>query len=212
MTEARISQFIDQLANTQVPRDTVNQYNHSNSHNAIRRHNLARYLSQMLELQPKTLLVAEAPGYKGMRLTGVPFSSRAFIRDGIDGVPIFGEVNGYQAPIDEDNPSEREQTATIVWEVLRDVRPLPLSWNTSPFHPHRQGELLSNRKPRKPELDIGQEFLLEIMDMYPFETFIAIGNTADGVLSKLGIDHHKVRHPAQGGKNDFVRGMQDILR
>ncbi len=211
MTDKQINHFIEQLATTQVPRDTVNQYDYNNQHNGIRRHNLAHYLSQMLELQPKILLVAEAPGYKGMRLTGVPFSSRALIRDGIEGVPIFGEVNGYQEPTDADNPAEREQTATIVWEVLRDVHPLPLSWNTSPFHPHRPGELLSNRKPRKPELDIGREFLLAIIDMYPFETFIAIGNTADDLLNKLGLDHHKVRHPAQGGKNDFVRGMRELL-
>jgi hypothetical protein len=34
-----------------------------------------------------------------------------------------------------------------------------------------------------------------------------MGNKAAESLNKLGIPHEKVRHPAQGGKSDFVRGM-----
>ena len=37
-----------------------------------------------------------------------------------------------------------------------------------------------------------------------------MGNKAAESLNKLGIQHEKVRHPAQGGKNDFVRGMIEL--
>lgn len=203
--------FIQQLAATPAPPDSVNQFDDSSPHNAIRQHNLRRYLTQMAAQKPHVLLVAEAPGYKGMRLTGVPFSSRKFIQEGIDGVPVFGTQNGYQSPPDDDNPAWSEQTATIVWGVLRDVRPLPVSWNTYPFHPHQPGKPLSNRKPRQPEIELGEGFLRQIMTLFDFQTVVAIGNTADDKLTQLGIDHHKVRHPAQGGKNDFVAGMRAIF-
>jgi len=203
--------FIDDLARTEVPDDAMNQYAYDDPLNEVRRHNLLLYLQQMQAMQPQVMLIAEAPGYKGMRLTGVPFSSRAFVRDGIDGVSIFGTHNGYIEPTD-DYQSEREQTATIVWSVLKDVRPLPLSWNSYPFHPHRPGKLLSNRKPRKPEIEIGRPFLLKMLEMFPVKTVIAVGNTADDTLNMQDIDHLKVRHPAQGGKNDFVAGLTEILR
>ncbi len=203
--------FIDQLSQTSVPDDATNQYALDDPCNSARRHNLLCYLQQMHKIQPEVMLIAEAPGYKGMRLTGVPFSSRAFVRDGLEGVPILGTQNGYIAPGDEDNPGEREQTATIVWSVLRHVKRLPVSWNSYPFHPHRPDNLLSNRKPRKPEIEIGRPFLLQMLEFFPVRTVVAVGNTADDTLSGLGIEHLKVRHPAQGGRNDFVVGLRAIL-
>ena len=43
--------------------------------NQLRRHNLTRYLSAMEQSRPTLLLVGEAPGYRGCRLTGIPFTS-----------------------------------------------------------------------------------------------------------------------------------------
>jgi hypothetical protein len=86
-----------------------------------------------------------------------------------------------------------------------------LIWNAYPFHPHRLGQTLSNRAPRKPETDLGISFLRELMDIFACENIIAVGNVADASLNRMGVAHHKVRHPAQGGKNDFVRGMQRHL-
>lgn len=206
-----ISDFVGKLARTPALPDVVNQYDFSNPHNAARRNNLLRYLTQMAELRPSALLVGEAPGYRGMRLTGVTFSSRAIIRDGVPGLPLFGEANGYIMPPDEDNPAQKEQTATIVWGVLKDIQPLPLNWAAFPFHPHQPGNLLSNRKPRKTEFEMGKTFLRDILAMFDFQTVIAIGNVADESLSDLDVPHLKVRHPAQGGKNEFVAGMHKIF-
>jgi uracil-DNA glycosylase len=54
-------------------------------------------------------------------------------------------------------------------------------------------------------------FLQDFIDLFNFETVIAVGNVADDTLNRMSTEHHKVRHPAQGGKNDFVRGMREIL-
>lgn len=46
--------------------------------------------------------------------------------------------------------------------------------------------------------------------MFSIEKVIAMGNKAEESLNKLGIGCEKVRHPAQGGKNEFVDGIRSI--
>lgn len=58
--------------------------------------------------------------------------------------------------------------------------------------------------------DIGEKHLLKIIDMFSIEKVIAMGNKAEESLNKLGIGCEKVRHPAQGGKNEFVDGIRSI--
>ncbi|GAB4508439.1 MAG: uracil-DNA glycosylase [Anaerolineae bacterium] len=205
-----IEEFIDQLARTPAPPDSVNQYAYgTDENNGYRRANLRRYLEQMTALKPTVMLIAEAPGYRGMRITGVPFSSRALLKEGIPGQPLFGE--GYHVPEDGDPKAWREATATIVWSVLQDVHPPSVHWNSYPFHPHLPGQPQTNRKPRKPEVDLGRPFLEAIIAIFQPEMLIAVGNTAHEALASVGIQAEKVRHPAQSGRNDFVAGMTRLL-
>ena len=37
-----------------------------------------------------------------------------------------------------------------------------------------------------------------------------MGNKAAESLNRLGIQYEKVRHPAQGGRNGFIRGMAEL--
>lgn len=207
----QITDFVHDLANTQPCHDSVNQYAHDNPKNAIRRANLTRYLQQMHTLKPKIMLIAEAPGYRGARLTGVPFSSRAILQDGIDGVPLFRLENGYQLPDDTENTAWKEATATIVWNTIHRFSPPPLNWNSYPFHPHLPDKPLTNRKPHKPETEIGKHFLTRLIAMFDIEHIVAVGNTAEATLNAMNIPCEKVRHPAQGGKNDFVTGIQKLF-
>ncbi|MPN64510.1 hypothetical protein SDC9_212285 [bioreactor metagenome] len=46
--------------------------------------------------------------------------------------------------------------------------------------------------------------------MFNIEKVVAMGNKAEESLKKLGISCEKVRHPAQGGKNEFVEGIRMI--
>ena len=101
----------------------------------------------------------------------------------------------------------KEATATIIWNTLLQYKVKSLGWNAFPFHPHKEGNPDSNRTPLKKELLMGQDFLLQMIEMFCIKRVVAVGNKAEESLRKLGIDCEKVRHPAQGGKNDFVRGI-----
>ena len=161
---------------------------------------------------PRTLLVMEAPGYRGCRLTGLPVTSRKIMLEGVPALKIFGREAGYQDV--DDVGFERvygEQSATIVWGALSGLVAPPLIWNAFPFHPHTPGQPRSNRKPRAAEIELGARFLRSLLADWRFEQVIAVGNVADETLCREGVGGEKVRHPAQGGKKDFVRGLSDLL-
>ncbi|GAB5494185.1 MAG: uracil-DNA glycosylase [Phototrophicaceae bacterium] len=193
--------------------DVYNQYAPDDANNAIRRDNFKRYLNLILAQKPKHLMVMEAPGYRGCRLTGIPVTSYKIMLEGLDNLEIFGEEKGYHASNDEGFENiYGEQSATIVWTTLNDLQITPLIWNTFPFHPHKLKQARTNRKPRVAETKLGLSYLHPIIEFFKPEVIIAVGNVAHDTMSKGNINCHKVRHPAQGGKNDFVAGLQELLR
>jgi uracil-DNA glycosylase len=209
-----IATLIHDLASVEVAADDVfNQYQLGNNpNNAIRRANFTLYLQQIAERQPITLLVMEAPGYRGSRLTGVPVTSRKVLLEGVPALKLFGTENGFQDVADAGfEHIYSEQSATIVWNTLAELRHVPLIWNTFPFHPHETGKPLTNRRPRKRETELGGKFLQRVIDLFTPELIIAVGNVAHETLTGIGIPSAKIRHPAQGGKNDFVAGLTALL-
>jgi len=115
-------------------------------------------------------------------------------------------------PDDHVEPSFRpyvsEQSATIVWQTLADLDAAPLLWNAFPFHPHPSGRPAANRTPRASEVQIGLGYLRLLLAEVEIKRFAAVGNIAARALSLLGCAYTLVRHPAQGGKQDFVRGLR----
>ena len=207
-----IDALIRDLSQARLSADAFNEYAPGHANNAIRRANLRLYLRAMTARSPQTLLVMEAPGYRGCRLTGVPVTSRKVLLEGAPKLQMFGAEAGYRDV--GDAGFERvygEQSATIVWGTLADLRALPMIWNTFPFHPHRAGQPLSNRKPRAAETALGSVFLLRVLALWRFRQVIAVGNVAFQTLGDLGIECRKVRHPAHGGKHDFVAGLSALL-
>ena len=209
--QGRIDALIAALASAGTASDAFNQYALSCPRNATRRHNLRLYLRHMAECRPPALMVMEAPGYRGCRLTGLPVTSRALLLEGSPRLGILGSERGYR---DVDDPGferiYREQSATIVWAALEDIEMLPFIWNTFPFHPHRPGQALTNRKPRAAEIKQGMHFLRLVMAIWHFQLVIAVGNVAYDALSGESLDCVKLRHPAHGGKNDFVTGLRSL--
>lgn len=205
----KLKDFVEELAVTEVTPNVYNQYSYEGEENAVRRNNLLIYLHNMYKLKPKLILVGEAPGYRGCRLTGVPFTSEHLLRNNMKGLELFGEKSGYKLA----GPSEKllkEATATIIWGTLLKYNMLSLAWNAFPFHPHKAGEGESNRTPLKQELIIGQKFLVNIIEIFNIKKVVAVGGKAEESLGKLNISCSKVRHPAQGGKNEFVEGIRKI--
>jgi len=213
ITDDHIDAIIKSLATAETADDAYNEYAPTTDNNAIRRANLKLYLQTMRDRMPDTLMVMEAPGYRGCRLTGVPVTSRKIMLEGVPELDMFGTDKGFQNVDDEG--FERvfgEQSATIVWTTLADLEVVPFIWNTFPFHPHKKGNPLTNRKPRKPETRFGGDILQQVIDLWDFQQIIAIGNVAYDTMTEFEIDCVKVRHPAQGGKNDFVAGLTELLQ
>lgn len=210
--------FIKSLADTSVPAYAFNQYaHHDPAHtkeqragNRIRRENLLRYLSEMQNRRPTTLMVGEAPSHRGARLTGIPFCSETIVLGGIDEIDMFGQRRGYRKSRELERMST-EASATIVWGTIRVIESLPLLWNAFPFHPFRPDHPFSNRLPTREELRIGQPFLRELADIFRIRKVVAIGNSAAHSLELLNIPNVKIRHPSQGGKPAFVAGARREL-
>ena len=212
-SEIQIEALIDRLAREDTAADTFNEYAYGIARNDIRRENLRLYLQHMSALMPNAMLVMEAPGYRGCRLTGVPVTSRKILLEGAPRFDIFGSEAGYRDVDDEGfEDIYGEQTATIVWGTLAELGMLPFIWNTYPFHPCKLGIPRSNRKPRRAETEAGAEFLQEVIELWRIRRVIAVGNVAHETLGRIGINCDKVRHPAHGGKNEFVAGLEVLFR
>lgn len=201
-----IDVFIEALAAHEAPPAVFNPYSYTHAANATRRANLRLYLRERGVERPLILLVGEAPGYRGCRLTGVPFTSEAILLDGT----AFGQTRGYRKTGETDRPT-REATATIVWEQLGTHACTPLVWNAFPFHPHRPGEPWSNRTPRRTEIARGEPFLHRLLAMFAPQCVVAVGNKARTALTAWSIDHHHVRHPSHGGKQEFSADLTALL-
>ncbi|MBN1311743.1 MAG: uracil-DNA glycosylase [Anaerolineae bacterium] len=175
---------------------------------AIRRENLLHYLVDMEKRRPHMLLLFEAPGYRGCALSGIPVTSERIMLKGIDKWGLFG--TGYRATSDHPQ-GVAEMTATILWNVLDEhVAHSPLIWNTVPLHPHRPGQAQSNRSPRKHEEKLGLPFIEMLVELFEFEIIGAVGRVAQRALNGMGYQAVPLRHPSQGGKEEFIQGLLEI--
>jgi uracil-DNA glycosylase len=136
---------------------TFNQYASS----AGRRRRLAAYLESRREA--RYLLVGEAAGYRGARVSGIPFTSERQLTD--------------------DGPAEA--TATIVHRTLAElgITEDVLLWNVVPTHP---GTPAANRRPTSAEIRGGMPFLEELV---AGRTPIAVGRIAECVLGGGYVRH-----------------------
>lgn len=206
----RLEPFLDRLAATPSPPDAHNPWSDETPYGAIRRNNLRLYFAELLERGVDTMLLGEAPGYQGCRRTGIGFTSEPQLIYGIPELGLFGEERGYRLTGEFDK-MRKEPSATIVWGELARWQFVPLIWASFPFHPHKPGKPESNRPPRRGEIEFGREIFLELIEAFRIEKIFAVGNVAHGTLAAIGIDAPKVRHPSQGGKPDFVRGIEWVV-
>ena len=205
-----VSDFVERLAAVEVGPACTNFFNQAVPANAIRRHNLELYLQEMLERRPKVLLVGEAPGFRGMRITGVPFTNRVILGGAANSFGLFGPGKGYVLPPEAAGVAA-EPTATVLWQVLEEVGFLPLLWSAFPWHPHQPGQPMSNRTPRPSEAVLGTPFWQALAELFSVQSVVAVGNVAHQSMLRNGVDARKIRHPAHGGRAGFKRGLEQLL-
>jgi len=202
----QIEKFIEDLGNENNGKlgFSENLYFGDSRESLIRKHNLLTYFVHMKKLKPKILLLGEAPGYKGCRLTGVPFTSEKILSNHL----FFKELN-FQFI---NNNFESEQSATIVWNALNDFENKPLIWNIFPFHPYDGKDFSTNRTPNENELELGQKILMKLLEIFEIEIIVAVGRKSELKVKELNRTSTYVRHPANGGKNKFVAGINEIFK
>jgi uracil-DNA glycosylase len=122
---------------------------------------LERYLDERADAP--VVLVAEAPGYRGTRVSGIPLTSER-------------QLTGVGAA---------EATATIVHRVLEDLGADGdvLLWNVVPTHP---GDERSNRAPTRAEVAAGLTFARELARG---RRVVAVGRIANAALGGPYVRH-----------------------
>jgi uracil-DNA glycosylase len=151
-------------------------------------------------------MIGEAPGYRGCRLTGIPFTSSDIITT--DKHELFKKIGRnltYSQVVSEN-------TATILWSFLGVNNSAPILWNAFPFHPHQSGKPESNRRPNVSEIREGEIYLKYIYDLFKPKKLCSLGRVGESVLKKLFPNKEitYVRHPSYGGKKDFIEGMKNV--
>jgi uracil-DNA glycosylase len=151
--------LIDRLVAARIG-ETTNFYR-DGAGAAVRRDRLAAYLDSRTDA--RYLLVGEAPGYRGARVSGIPFTSERLLT----------------------GAGPAEATATIVHRLLDElgVAQDVLLWNVVPTHP---GTATTNRAPTRREVAEGRGFAEELARG---RRVVAIGRLAHAALGGTYVRH-----------------------
>lgn len=207
---ASVTDFVDRLAAVPTVPGRNNFFDHSVPGNAGRRRNLELYLEELLKRSPTVLLLGEAPGFRGMGITGVPFTNRTMFQGPANSFGLFGPGKGYSLPAEAAEVAA-EPTATVMWDVLAELQFLPLLWSACPWHTHIPGKPQTNRTPRASDARLGTPFWQSLAELFRVESVVAVGNVAHRSLRFSDVDAPKVRHPSHGGRAGFKRGLGELL-
>jgi uracil-DNA glycosylase len=160
--------FVGRLARARIGA-TFNQYADS----AVRRERLRHYLGARQSAH--LLLVGEAAGYRGARVSGLAFHSER-------------QLTG---------AGPAEISATVVQRTLVElgIADDVLLWNLVPTHPHRPDDPGSNRAPTREEIEASRAFLDELARG---RRVLAVGR-----LAQRELEAPYIRHPSHGGATAF---------
>ena len=169
------SGLVARLAAAQIG-DTFNFYRDGAGAD-VRCERLGAYLDS--RRRARFVLAGEAAGYRGARVSGIPFTSERQLTGG--------------------DPAEA--SATIVHRVLSELglEKDTLLWNLVPTHPHLPGRAGTNRRPTRVEIDESRSFLAELA---LGRRVVAVGRLAHAALGGV-----YVRHPSHGGAAAFAAGL-----
>jgi uracil-DNA glycosylase len=149
--------FVARLASARIG-ETFNFYRYGRGA-AVRRRRLQEYL--VARASSDVLLVGEAAGYRGARVSGIPFTSER-------------QLTG---------SGPAEATATIVQRALGELGLDAMCWNVVPTHP---GTAASNRRPTRSEVEAARPFLEELA---VGRRVLAVGRLAAEVTSAAYVRH-----------------------
>jgi uracil-DNA glycosylase len=209
--EESIEKLIARLRRAELPEHVFNPYRLDDPEHdlrggaARRRENLRRYLKAVRDA--RWLLVGLAPGYRGARFTGVPFT---------DEHRLCWPGSCYDRTGKREH-AWREATAGVMMELL-GARNDIACWNVCPWHPHEPGDSLSNADPDGETIGYGLQVLeWLVLRLLPKARLVAVGQVAADALRTFRVNGKLVevaaelRHPAHGGANEFRQQAAELF-
>jgi hypothetical protein len=206
-----LSHFLRLLQSASGP-NTFNPWldhdDHTDKHPDASRHRIARLKSHLI-CNARYLLVGEAPGYQGCKVTGIPFTSERLVLAG--NIP---RITTKSLRLTSRPRPWSEPSATIVWTTLHELRiaDQTILWNAFPWHPHKPGNPHSNRTPNAAERNAGQPVLRALLALYPKTRVFAVGRNAEAALCEIGHAATPLRHPSMGGARLFRTQLAAQIR
>lgn len=172
---------------------------------AVRRSNLRHVLAAAAKAGVADIWIGLELGHNGGRRTGLAMTDDTHI-----------EAHGRRFGVADHlrcatraGPA-KEMTASIVWEALGRIERPVFLWNVVPVHPHRPSEPLSNRRHTSNEREACLPHLHALVDLLRPKRLVSVGNDASLALKRCGCPHVAVRHPAFGGKREFLEQVAAI--
>jgi uracil-DNA glycosylase len=178
--------------------DPATDLSHSASSQRLER------LTSHLAIDARFVLVGEAAGYQGCKVSGIPFTSERLILE--SRIPRIRT----DAPRLTSRPRPwSEPSATTVWNTLHalGIANETILWNAFPWHPHKPRLLQSNRTPTPAERRAGVAVLSRLLQLVPRAQVFAVGRNAEWSLLQLGRDATPLRHPSMGGARKFAHQL-----
>jgi hypothetical protein len=145
--------------------------------------------------------IALEPGHRGARRTGLAMTDDRHLAAHGERWDLGNLLSA------TGSGPETEQTAGIVWGALAGSSDRVLLWNLFPLHCHLPGKPLSNRRHTRAEREACWALTLGIIAMVEPKRIVGIGNDTHKALRGINPECIKVRHPAYGGKADFLAGV-----
>jgi uracil-DNA glycosylase len=166
-------------------------------------------LKAHLSINARYVLIGEAPGYQGCKISGIPFTSERLMMEG-----KIPRISLADVRLSSRNRPWSEPSATIVWGTLGalGIADRSVLWNAYPWHPHKPGVLHSNRTPTLVEREAGLQILEKMLNLYPAAQVFAVGRNAEAALAKIGRPAIGLRHPSMGGARTFASQLCDAVQ
>jgi hypothetical protein len=205
-----VNEFVNELSSVSLPR-VFNPYRDIcpfSDHIAsaeLRRQNLSLFLDAMAHRNVRSIWLGRDLGYRGGRRTGIALTDEFHLTILRDTFEVFGIV---KTTID-DRPV-KERTACEVWKLLCCVGEPVFLWNAFPFHPHEDGDPLSNRRHTRHEFDLARSILEAVIQWLHPAIIVTLGADAEAAVNSIGCHCLRVRHPSYGGQTDFARQICNI--
>ncbi len=169
-----------------------------------------RRLAAHLSGTPRFIVCGEAPGHLGCRHSGIAFTSERLLLEG-----AIPRVARPDSRLTSRKLPFSEPSATIVWRVLNElgIAQETVLWNALQMHPHKPGDVRTNRTPTPKELMQGAPAMRILVDAFPTTKLIAVGRKAETLLQEMGLETAgQVRHPANGGATAFAVGLRKLVQ